>query len=196
MKEPLLRRICPCTGVQLIRLLEFALWFIVAITLICVPSYLVSRFPGSWNTLSEVLFQMVTAFLSVFIGYRLSKASSDNQITRKWLPPAQAACNQIQVMKAQVLRLRKTRRTTCDELKELLAAFEESQRQPIEKVVQTKCESCKARLLDIQDHLANAYETWRIFIQENCKKIIECENIEYDLTKFAESLKHEDEDVP
>jgi hypothetical protein len=93
MKEPLLHRTCPCTGVPFIRLLEFMLWGLLAAALICVPSYLVSRFPASWNALSQILFQVLTAFLAVFIGYRLSKASSEEQVTRKWLRPAQTACN-------------------------------------------------------------------------------------------------------
>jgi hypothetical protein len=99
-------------------------------------------------------------------------------------------------MQAQTRRLRKTRKTTCDELQELLAGLEDAQRQPIEKVVRTKCDGCKARLMDLQDHLSNAYETWRVFIRENCEKIVQCDDIEAELARFGESLKHEDEDTP
>ncbi|UCG46615.1 MAG: hypothetical protein JSU94_14040 [Phycisphaerales bacterium] len=193
---PWLRRICPRTGLQVITLAEFGLWAVIVISLITVPPYLVSRFPANWNALSQVLFQIVTALLSGLIGYRLTKAASEQHITRKWLPGAQTACNQIQVMQAQVYRLRKTRRTTCDELQDLISGLNESERRTIEKVVRIKCEGCKARLLDIQDHLATAYETWRVFVRENCDRIVECDEIEHRLSSFAKSLRHEEEEAP
>jgi len=190
MKVPWLQRICPCTGMLYARILEFVFWALLVLALIGIPSYLVSKDPENWNALSEMLFQVTTALLSVFIGYRLSKISSEKSVTRKWLRPAQAACNQIKVMENQTQRLRNTRKTTCDELQEFLKDLDDSKRQPIEKIVTTKCEGCKARLADLQDHLSNAYETWRIFIHENCEKIVECDDIDVELAKFAKSLRH------
>lgn len=196
MEKTLLNYTCPALGIRFAKLIEFILWGLFAVALICVPSYLVSQSPMSWNALSQILFQVITAFFSVLIGYRLSKVSLENQITRKWLRPAQTACNQIQVMMDQTQRLRKTRKTTCDELQDLLEGLEDIQRHPIEKIVRTKCESCKARLMDLQNHLSNAYETWRVFIHENCEKIMECSAIENELAEFRETLNLVDDDKP
>jgi len=140
--------------------------FVGIVVSLALPVWLVINRPADYNPLAQVLFSIMLAGFSVWLGVAFASKDASKDAAGRWLPAAEAAVKQLITISATVDRMRYVQRLACDS----------QEAAPSRRVFETQCRENSEKLATIRDMIDNATATWEIFIANNCEKT-QCDDI-------------------
>ena len=151
-------------------------------SIICLglPIYLVAAYPNSFTPLAQVLFSVMLAGFSVWLGIALASKDASKEAAGKWLPAAETAVKQLITISFSIQRMRVVQKMAC----------ENQAAPPNKRMFEIQCKETSEKLATIRDMIDNAASTWEVFIANNCEKR-QCDDIGRRVDSTRERLKED-----
>lgn len=161
---------------------------LAVIALVAFPYFILYHNQALFNPLVGALLDVLLALTSVALGVCYSIKKARREGTSKWLPAAEAACNNLLTISYDAERMRRKQNRWCSKASPILGSLSGEDKIKIEFCFSTQCEEIAEDLASIRAYIDNAYEQWKSFIRENCDDG-ECEIINANLEFRTVTLK-------
>jgi hypothetical protein len=166
-------------------LMKIIISCVLIVVFIALPTYIVAKLPNAYNPLAQVLFSILLAGVSIWLGIALNTSSAKREAAAKWLPAAETACKQLLTISNTAERMRMTQRNACSALDPILPSSSRSE--PIRQMVEMQCRETAEKLATLRDHVENGVSHWQVFIANNCERG-ECEAISFRIEEVRQTL--------
>lgn len=142
---------------------------LIALALIAVPSYLLSKNPASYNAPTQIMFSLFLAATSTWLGISVNNKRARRDATAKWLPAAETACKQLLTLSSTAERMKRTQAQTCNAIDPILSGVDENTSKPLKAFMGLQCRETSEKLATLRDHIENSISHWQVFIGSNCE---------------------------
>jgi hypothetical protein len=139
------------------------------LTLIAIPSYLMSKSPALYNVPTQIMFSIFLTVASTWFGISVNNKRARHEATAKWLPAAETACKQLLTLSATAERMRRTQARACDTIDPIIADGDSKAMNPVKALIRLQCQETSEKLANLRDHIENAFSLWQVFIGTNCE---------------------------
>jgi hypothetical protein len=154
---------------------------------IALPTTLVLIAPDSYSALTQVLFDIILAASSVWVGDAISKEQAEKHATDKWIPAAESASKALLTMSATIERMRCKQVRVCEALGPILSDVPAEKFDLVKTVTKMRCDACSEKLSNLRFHIDNVFSDWDAFIETNCDDEV-CEAVHRRLDEKRQEL--------
>lgn len=171
-------------------------WILVLI-FILVPVFLVVYDQDFYNPLAQILFDIMLFGASLWYGISITNEETEEKIRRaekksadKWLSAAENSCREIRAVSVTLTRLGEYQRNIFSDIENTIPDIPQRKLKPLKHYIGDKCWGCSFSLVTIQSHIDNAFQSWSVFINDNCDEI-QCKNFHDRLDQRKKEMEDE-----
>jgi len=166
---------------------KLTILIILVVVSIAFPTAIVWIAPDSYDARAEVLFDIILAAASIWIGDIMRKEQAEKHATDKWIPAAESACKALLAMSATIERMRLKQAKACESLEPILSNIPAEKLTPVKTVIKLRCDACSENLSNLRFHIDNSFSDWDAFIETNCDDEV-CEGVHRRLDEKRQEL--------
>lgn len=155
----------------------------ITLVLLVAPGIILWKEPTAYTPLVAFILSAALSAASIVASLGMEKLRVEKEVTAKWLPQAQSACDRLLTVLRDLQRLRQSSRTICKSY----ANMSKDQPNGFDLVLDQYCGSICGRAEGVADHLWSAYNDWERFIGKNCERS-ECAGIFVSLRERKQQL--------
>jgi len=160
---------------------------LLVLALIAVPSYLMSKTPGSYNVPTQIMFSVFLTAASTWLGVSINNKRARRDATAKWLPAAETACKQLLTLSATTERMKRTQAQACNAVDPIISEGDQKSLKALRVLIALQCRETAEKLATLRDHIENGISLWQVFIGTNCEGD-ECSLIDARLKECRQQL--------
>lgn len=171
-------------------------WILVLI-FILVPVFLVVYDQDFYNPLAQILFDIMLFGASLWYGVSIANEETEEKIRRaekkntdKWLSAAERSCGEIRAVSVTLTKLSKHQRNKFSDIETTIPGIPERKLKPLKHYLSDKCQECTFSLVANKNHIDNAFQSWSVFINDNCDEA-QCRNFHDRLDQRKKEMEDE-----
>ncbi len=168
--------------------------WILAVVFIVLPILLVAFAPNTYNSLVQVLFDIVIFGASLWFGISVSEKEAEKRATDKWLVAAANACMELAAMRESVKRRGLEQDSLCNSIEEIVPGIPLSKLKSVRRLVGRNCHNCATQRADLQNRIENIRQSYSVFVNANCSEA-ECSTFHELFDRREKEIKGTFEDV-
>ena len=168
--------------------------WILAVVFIILPIVLVAFAPNAYNSLVQVLFDMVIFGASLWFGVSVSEKEAEKRATDKWLVAAANACMELAAMRESVKRRGLEQDSLCNSIEEIVPGIPHAKLKSVRRLVGSNCHNCAIQRADLQNHIENIRQSYSVFVNANCSET-ECARFHELFDRREEEIERTFEDI-
>ena len=168
--------------------------WILAVIFIILPIVLVAFAPNTYNSLVQVLFDMVIFGASLWFGVSISEKEAEKRATDKWLVAAANACMELAAMRESVKRRGLEQDALCNSIEEIVPGIPRSKLKSVSRLVGSNCHNCATQRADLQNRIENIRQSYSVFVNANCSET-ECATFHELFDRRAGEIERTFEDI-
>ncbi len=123
---------------------------------VLLPVFLVAFVPNSYNSLVQVIFDIMIFGASLWFGISVSTKEAEKRATDKWLVAAANACMELAAMRESVKRKGVEQDALCNSIDEIVPGIPQTKLISMKRLVGRNCRhNCAVQRADLQNHIEN-----------------------------------------